>query len=322
MSLPEPVAGVRWRPGIPDDVEAVTAVQEAADRVDEPGNVSARTDVEGWLAAVDPARAVVVGERDGAVVAAGVLFRPGGGPVRLRGAVVPDARGTGIGRVLLRHQIHRAAELHPDAPALGLRTIGDGGAAGLGRRAGFVPVRSFLTMRRDLARPIPRAALPEDLRLAPFTADLDEPLRLAKNEVFRDHWNGLEDGPDEWRSRVLGPQLDRGLTRIAVDRDGRIAGFVLLWRVGGHAQHADIPLVGTTRAQRGRGVARALLLSTLQAAAEAGFTRATLDVDAASPTGAGRVYESVGFEEVQRATIWQRDLLLPGGSAAPETWRA
>jgi hypothetical protein len=48
------------------------------------------------------------------------------------------------------------------------------------------------------------------------------------------------------------------------------------------------------------------------AARDGGFTETELDVDASSETGAGRVYESAGFSEVQRATVWQRALLAPG----------
>jgi mycothiol synthase len=304
MRLPEEVAGIRWRPGRADDVDVLTRIQTAADLVDEPDHVITRSDVAQLLAGLDPASAVVVGERDGVPVATGMLFRPGGGPVRIRGAVVPEARGLGIGRALLRQQIDRALAIHPDAPALGLRSIGGGGVAGLARRSGFHEERVFLTMRRDLGRPVVPAPLAAGLRSAPLDPALVEPLRLVKNEVFRDHWNGLADSPEEWRSRAVGPRLDRRLTRIALDDRGGIAGFVVVWRTEEHPGQAYIQLVGTARVQRGRGVARALLTELLRRAAAAGYTEAQLDVDAASPTGADRVYAAVGFEPIQRATIW------------------
>jgi ribosomal protein S18 acetylase RimI-like enzyme len=315
MSLPEPVAGVRWRTGRAGDVDVLTAVQAAADRVDEPGHVVARTDAEMILASVEAEQALVVGERGGEAVAVGVLFRPGRGPVRLGGAVVPEARGEGIGRALLAHQLARAAELHPDAPACGLRSMGDGGVAALARRFGFERARFFLTMRRDLTEAVPSRPLPEDLRIVPLATDLDEPLRLVKNEVFRDHWNGIADEPQEWRTRTLGPRLIRDLSRVALDADGTIAGFVVVWRTVERPQQAYIDLVGTTREQRGRGVAGALLATTLAAAVAAGFREAELDVDASSPTGAGRVYEGVGFREVRRSTVWQREQIAAGATS-------
>ena len=305
MTLPEEVAGVRWRPGREGDVDLLTGILVAADRVDAPDHVITRSDVVQTLAGLDPATAVVVGSRDGAPVATGLLFRPGDGPVRLRGAVLPDARGRGIGRVLLRHQIELAAELQPDAPALSLRSIGGGDVAGLARRFGFHEERVFLTMRRDLTRPVAPVPLTAGLRIVRLDPALDEPLRLVKNEVFRDHWNGLVDSPDEWRSRSLGPRLNRDLTRVALDDRGGIAGFVVVWRTTEHPDEAYIPLVGTAREQRGRGIARALLSEVLLNAAAGGLTEAHLDVDASSPTDAVNVYTAVGFEELQRATIWQ-----------------
>lgn len=312
MSLPEPVAGVRWRTGTAADVDVIAAVQTAADRVDEPGNVFARKDAEMILGSVDADRAVVVGERGGEPVAMGILFRPGNGPLRLVGAVAPEVRGLGIGRALLAQQLAHGAEVHPDASAYGLRTIGDGGVAGLARRSGFEQVRFFLTMRRDLTQPVPAKPLPDDLRTVPLTTDLDEPLRLVKNTVFRDHWNGLADEPEEWGTRTLGPRLIRELSRVAIDAAGAITGFVVVWRNEERPHQAYIDLVGTAREQRGRGVAGALLSTVLEAAAVAGFLEAELDVDASSPTGAGRVYTAVGFVEVQRATVWQRPLPAAG----------
>lgn len=305
MTLPEAVAGIRWRPGSAEDIDVLTRIQAAADLVDEPGHVITRTDVAEMLDGLDPARAVVVGELEGVPVAMGMLFRPGGGPVRLRGAVKPEARGLGIGRALLRQQIDRAVTTQPDAPALGLRSIGGGGVAPLARRFGFHEVRAFLTMRRDLGRSVVPVPLAEGLRSAPLDPAFDEPLRLVKNEVFRDHWDGLADSPEEWRARTLGPRLDRGLTRVAFDAQDGIAGFVVVWRTEGRPEQAYLPLVGTARVHRGRGVARALLTEVLQTAAAAGSTETRLDVDAASPTGADRVYTAVGFETIQRATIWQ-----------------
>lgn len=308
MEPPPSVHGVHWRAGRPDDADVLTAIGVAADLVDEPRQPRSRDDAVQLLAVVDPASAVLVGERAGHPTAFGVRFRPGGGPVRLLGAVVPDARGHGVGRALLRAQLDAARVAEPDAERATVRSAGGTGVARLARRSGFTPVRDFLTMRRDLARPVAPVALPAGLRIVPFDAVLDEPLRLMKNAVFQDHWQGLADEPEEWRARVLGPGLVRDASRIALDGAGDVAGFVLVRRAEDHPERAHIPLVGTAKAHRRRGLARALLASALTAAAGAGSTEAELDVDAASPTGAHRVYAALGFEEVSRATVWSRPL--------------
>lgn len=56
-----------------------------------------------------------------------------------------------------------------------------------------------------------------------------------------------------------------------------------------------IPLVGTRRAGRKRGIATALLARALAEAQAAGFATASLTVDADSPTGALGLYQRVGF---------------------------
>ena len=66
---------------------------------------------------------------------------------------------------------------------------------------------------------------------------------------------------------------------------------------------AWINTVGTRRAWRGKGVASWLMTESLRriAAADDGFERAILGVDAENPTGALSVYRRLGFAEDVRA---------------------
>ncbi|GAA2751491.1 GNAT family N-acetyltransferase [Amnibacterium kyonggiense] len=306
--FPDEVDGVAWRPGHADDVAELTEIMAAADAVDDPGHMQGVSGTEDLLRVLDPAEAIVIGTRDGTPVAASIVWRPGDGPVRLRGGVAPAARGRGIGRVLLRFQLARAAELHPDAGLAGVRSVDGRGPAAVARRFGFHEARTFLTMRRSLLGGPAVLPLPADLRAVPFDPGLDEATRVAKNAAFHDHWQGVADGPEQWRTRMLGPHLDRALSRIAVDAQGDVAGFVLVQRVPEQPDDAYVPLVGTARAHRGRGVARALLTAALAAAAQEGLLETTLEVDADSPTGAVGVYGAVGYRTVERATVWQHSL--------------
>jgi ribosomal protein S18 acetylase RimI-like enzyme len=66
---------------------------------------------------------------------------------------------------------------------------------------------------------------------------------------------------------------------------------------------AWINTVGTRRAWRGKGVASWLMAESLRriAAADDGFERAILGVDADNPTGALRMYRRLGFDEDVRS---------------------
>jgi ribosomal protein S18 acetylase RimI-like enzyme len=66
--------------------------------------------------------------------------------------------------------------------------------------------------------------------------------------------------------------------------------------------------LGVRRAWRGRGYGRALLLHSFREFRRRGMTRATLGVDAANPTGATHLYESVGMHVDLEAVVWEKSL--------------
>jgi ribosomal protein S18 acetylase RimI-like enzyme len=54
------------------------------------------------------------------------------------------------------------------------------------------------------------------------------------------------------------------------------------------------------------GLARAILTEGLRRLQTLGMTTATIGVDAQNPTGAVRLYESVGFGPHQRSTVFRK----------------
>lgn len=64
-------------------------------------------------------------------------------------------------------------------------------------------------------------------------------------------------------------------------------------------------LMGTLEPYRGRGIASVLMTHALTAFAAEGLTHAALNVDADSPTGAGRLYRRLGFEPIMRWVTYQ-----------------
>ena len=69
-----------------------------------------------------------------------------------------------------------------------------------------------------------------------------------------------------------------------------------------------IMTLGTLAEWRGRGVASALISASLDAFAAAGLTHAALGVDSSSPTGAARLYRSLGFETAARSVMYHLDV--------------
>ena len=69
-----------------------------------------------------------------------------------------------------------------------------------------------------------------------------------------------------------------------------------------------VSLLGVRADSRGRGIAGALLRQAFAGFAARGTRSVLLAVDAANPTGATALYESVGMRVVKRFDLWERAL--------------
>lgn len=236
---------------------------------------------------------------------------PGGARIELVGGIHPDHRGRGLGRGLLAWQMDRAGQIRAAvAPSAAWYVEAyaqdvEAAAIRLFERFDLDQTRFYCDMDAPLSG-VPTVEMPEGLRAAPLTADREEALHAAHMEAFADMW-GFQPRPFEfWVGMTIRSRTFRAdLSRIALDGE-EIAGYVLAYdSVDGRVY---IGQVGTRRPWRKRGVASGLLSATMRAAAEAGKTTATLGVDAASPTGAGAVYERIGFKVTSRAASFRRYL--------------
>ena len=247
-------------------------------------------------------------------------------PVRLErayvfGQVDPEFRGLGVGRELLAWGVARAEEQlrssGSDLPKVIRVDSYDyiDSAHRLYARAGFTPVRWFEELLRPLDD-LPARTTIDGIRIEPWDAARDEEIRLVKNESFADHWGSTPISEESWESLVHGFGGRPDLSFIAIDEalidddpvagDGAVVGFCLA-----HRYEADdeaigrrdgwIEQLGTLAAYRGRGIASALLVESLHAFVAAGLSHASIGVDGDSPTGAARLYRSLGFEPRQRS---------------------
>jgi len=258
------------------------------------------------------------------------------------GCVHPDRRGEGIGREVLAWTVGRARQLLAasgrDLPAV-IRTSVDDTAPEpvhrLLRHAGFQPQRFFADLQRDLAEPVPEVALTGSLRLVPWTAELDEPTRLAHNDAFRDHWGSQPQSAEQWTSGramfvpgwsfivvdddpdtaglLASPDTDGATASTLAEGQPLVVGYHLASRytadfaVRGHSfGYTDI--LGVRRGYRGRRIAPALLTAGMRAFRDDGMEYAVLDVDTENPTGAYGLYSRLGYAKVHGYTAYAIDL--------------
>lgn len=225
------------------------------------------------------------------------------------GGVHPDHRGRGIGTELIRRLEERAAEGGADRhPGVATCLRSDVGVQVADARAlmadrGFVEDRFFHAMTHDFAGLAGSDRdIPASLDLRPYDADTDaEAVREAHTAAFAAHWRSAPWSAAEWAGRVGESRTFRpGLSFVRPGVDGSIEAYVLSFEyVPGELY---IGMLGVRPSGRGRGTGAALLRTALTAGLTAGFDRAGLDVDSANGTGAGRLYESVGFRTT-RSTV-------------------
>jgi mycothiol synthase len=225
------------------------------------------------------------------------------------GGVHADHRGRGIGTELMRRLEARAVQGGAERWS-GFATcmrcdvgVQVADARTLMADRGFVEGRFFHVMTHDLAGLADRyRGVPASCEVRPYVADTDaDAVRDAHTAAFAAHWRSAPWSPAEWASRVGESRTFRpGLSFVRPGPDGSIEGYVLSFEyVPGELY---IGMLGVRPQGRGRGTGAALLRTALAAGLGAGFERAELDVDSANSTGAGRLYESLGFRTV-RSTV-------------------
>ena len=184
------------------------------------------------------------------------------------------------------------------------------------QQLGFTPERSFWRLQRSLTLPISKAPLPDGWRLrCVVTTDAEKWVKMF-NQTFVDHWNHSPMTVEEFRHWCEGSQYDPNLDFVIEAPAGELAAFAYSEinpernaRLG--KQEGYICLLGTRRGYRRLGLARALLAESLQRLKLLGMTTATIDVDSQNPSGAVKLYQSVGFEQQRSSTVYRKVVSMP-----------
>jgi mycothiol synthase len=176
-------------------------------------------------------------------------------------------------------------------------------------RAGYAQVRHSWRMRVALDEVAEEPVWPDGVTVRSFRPGDERAFYELHQETFEDHWEHTEPDPyDEWAHWMLEPPMfDPDLWFIA-EEDGEPAAIEI-----NHAR-PELPgvgwvgILGVHRARRRRGLGRALLLHAFHEFRARGFREVGLGVDAASLTGATRLYESVGMRVTAQFDIYEKHL--------------
>ncbi len=235
------------------------------------------------------------------------------------GWIIPEWRRKGIGTAILKQNERRIYEIaaeHPDeTPKFFQNGHNDKqvGVAALLKVHGYEGVRWGYQMQRSIDAPLPDAPMPEGLEVRPVREDHYRLIWDAQNEAFEGSWGYSEPTEEDyqrWLSDpvIFGPEL----WKIAWDGDhvvGMVRNFVNeeeneeYQRERGYTE-----FISVRQPWRRRGLARSLLVQSIEMFREMGMEETALGVDTQNPNHALDLYESVGYKITEKGTTYRKPL--------------
>ncbi len=233
------------------------------------------------------------------------------------GFVHPAWRRKGLGMAMLRYGETRLREAAREHPAGEKRfrvwtTDKEYGAWALFTQAGYEPVRHYIEMTRPIDAPLPNAPLPAGLDVRPVAPEQYRAVWDAKEEARQDHWGyapTTDADFERWtETRTFAPHL----WKVAWDGE-QVAGMALNHldeeqNARYHRRRGRTQYVFVRRPWRRRGLARALLVQSIEMFKAMGMAETALGVDTQNPSGALKLYESLGYQEGRRHTFFDKKL--------------
>ncbi len=301
---------------------AVIAGSNKADQIHHTDSIEDVAATYRHLVNCDPYKDMLFVEMEGELIGFGrlwwILRSDGSRSYQHFALLLPEWRGKGIRRAMLRHNERRLKGIAADHPEEGQQVFETWAADtefdwdSLVVSEGYKAVRYLFEMVRPNMNDIPDLPLPEGLEVRPAKPEHYRKIWDAAGEAFQDHW-GATEWRDEWfqmwrEKPIFNPKL----WQVAWDGD-EVAGMILNFihedenkeynRKRGYTEEISV-----RRPWRRRGLARALLARSLKVLKDHGMTEAALTVDAENITGALGLYEDAGFRTVKRRTVYHKPL--------------
>lgn len=238
--------------------------------------------------------------------------------------VHPDYAHLGLDAYLLERAEERAKELIELAPTGArvtlntLNTEKNQTYLQAIEQAGFAYVRSQWRMQIDMTEPPPLPVWSDGIALRPFTLDMASAIHAANEEAFKDHWGHVPMSFETFEHLLIkAPNFDPTLWFVPMESE-QIVGCAICFR------YDDLGWCGglfIRRPWRRRGIALAMLHQAFSEFYRRGTHSIGLGVDAASLTGATRLYEKAGMHIVYQENQYQKEL-RPGVELTTQTLQA
>lgn len=300
-----------------DDVAAILAVVHASDiaAVGEPDFTTDEVVETLQAPNMDPTRDswLAIDDR-GQVVGWAYLHNPTGSQRDQFDNYVHPEHGVPAQGHLLDLVVARIAERarefgYPSMTARAGAIASEVGYLDLLRAAGFGFVKRYARMRIELTGAQRPPVVADGVTVRPVDPDSDADLRefhRIEDTAFQDTPDHQPSSYDQFQARLAAlPGIDWDEWFVA-EVGGRPAAVLQSARQVSEQNEGWVKYLAVAKEHRGRGLGRILLQTAFAAYASKGRIAAGLGVDLTNPTGAYRLYESVGMRPVYEADVYER----------------
>jgi mycothiol synthase len=182
------------------------------------------------------------------------------------------------------------------------------------KQYGFVESRHFWNLSRSLHGIIPTPQLPVGFTIRSVDRAQEAQAWVdMHNQAFFGQWNFHPLTVESYQHRLQDPDYLPELDLVAVDSQGNLASACYCSIDPAHntftgRQEGWVVLLFTSPDFQRRGLAKAMLLSGLARIQALKMDIAKIGVDSRNAFGAGKLYESVGFEQFRTNTAYVKHL--------------
>jgi ribosomal protein S18 acetylase RimI-like enzyme len=302
LVLPSGSDGLTVRPLGQNDAAAVATLMGACEQHDVGEVLIEEADIVGdWQRPAFDLATQTVGVLDGdRLVAYAEVYKARWA----HGAVDPAYRGRGIGTALSRWT--RAVGARGGGTVVGQPAPGDSAGERLFAALGYRNLWTSWVLEMPAGQTIEAQPTPEAYAIREPRDQGDLEAAWTVNEDAFLEWSDRERSSfEEWAATVVNrPGYEPWQLRLMVDPAGEVVGMAFVIVSNGCAY---VDKLAVRRDQRGRGLARALLVDAFEVGRAHGGDRSELSTD--SRTGALGLYEKVGMQVTSVWRHWAADVV-------------
>ena len=157
--------------------------------------------------------------------------------------------------------------------------------------------RTYWRMKIKHDSTIPEPVFPSGYIIEPYhhSESALREVHKVQTTAFADYYDFNPTSWENWQKWFEEPLNDHTTWRL-VRKDGELIGYIMGNKRFEEENYGYVASLGVLREHRGKGIARALLLDMFKRDQERGFTGTLLHGDSSNPTGAMKLYASVGME--------------------------